>query len=150
MNAAPLTVVAKLVALVPVNALWAMPAIGWLMLCSAFAKRMPFLWAVLIPIGTGTMLSIFDAISQLHMPDSWFWHHVVFRILCSVMPGSWIDFDGLGDRMEHSRSPDELVNALSLGNVGHLLAQPSLWIGVAAGAAMIAGAIWLRRWRDDT
>jgi ABC-2 type transport system permease protein len=30
------------------------------------------------------------------------------------------------------------------------LASPSLWIGAVAGVAMIAGAIWFRRWRDDS
>jgi ABC-2 type transport system permease protein len=31
-----------------------------------------------------------------------------------------------------------------------LLASPDLWIGVIAGLALIAGAIWFRRVRDDS
>jgi ABC-2 type transport system permease protein len=29
------------------------------------------------------------------------------------------------------------------------LASPALWVGVAAGVAMIAAAVWLRRWREE-
>ncbi|MDC8012302.1 hypothetical protein [Tahibacter soli] len=150
LNASPLMVVVKLVALVPVNALWALPTIGWLMLCSAFARRVPFLWAVLIPVGTGTVLAIYDAINNLHVPSTWFWHHIVGRALLSILPGGWIDFDHVGNQMERSRLPSDLATVFNSTGFAHVLTLPSLWIGAAAGAAMIAAAIWLRRWRDDS
>lgn len=149
LNASPLMVVVKLVALVPVNALWALPTIGWLMLCSAFARRVPFLWAVLIPVGIGTVLAIYDAISNLHVPSTWFWQNIASRVLLSILPGGWIDFDHLGDAMGRSRMPTDLATVVNSTGFAHVLTLPSLWIGVAAGAAMIAAAIWLRRWRDD-
>ena len=46
--------------------------------------------------------------------------------------------------------PASLVNSMGLAYHYSALASPSLWIGAAAGAAMIAGAIWFRRWRDDS
>jgi ABC-2 type transport system permease protein len=30
------------------------------------------------------------------------------------------------------------------------LASTNLWIGVAVGLGLLAGAIWFRRWRDDS
>jgi len=30
-----------------------------------------------------------------------------------------------------------------------LLAAPELWAGFVVAAAFLAGAIWLRRWRDE-
>ncbi len=30
-----------------------------------------------------------------------------------------------------------------------LLASPALWIGVVVGTALLAGATWFRRWRDE-
>jgi ABC-2 type transport system permease protein len=29
------------------------------------------------------------------------------------------------------------------------MASPQMWIGVIVGAALIAAAIWFRRWRDE-
>ena len=150
MNAAPLSVIGKLITLLPINALWALPAIGWLMLCSAFARRAPFLWSVLLPIGTGTVLAIFDSITNLRIPSAWFWDNVVFRILFSIVPGSWMNFGVFGRHMDHADSPQDVINALNFGNTGEVFMLPSMWIGIAAGAVMIVGAIWLRRWRDDS
>ena len=38
---------------IPLYALWALPTAGWLMLCSAWAKSKPFLWAIVLPVGAG-------------------------------------------------------------------------------------------------
>jgi ABC-2 type transport system permease protein len=46
--------------------------------------------------------------------------------------------------------PAAVLEALDLSYHYSALASPSLWIGAAAGVAMIAGAIWFRRWRDDS
>jgi ABC-2 type transport system permease protein len=150
LNASPLSVMVKLVALVPINAIWALPTIGWLMLCSAFARRVPFLWAVLIPVGTGTVLAIYDSINNLSVPSSWFWENIVARILLSIMPGGWIDLEHVGRTMERAVSPTDVATAVNTTGIVHALSMPTLWIGAVAGAGMIAGAIWLRRWRDDS
>jgi len=39
---------------------------------------------------------------------------------------------------------------LSFDNIGSALVSPNLWIGAAAGVAMIAGAIWFRRSRIES
>jgi len=46
--------------------------------------------------------------------------------------------------------PAALLDSLDLAYHYSALASPSLWIGAAAGAAMIAGAVWFRRWRDES
>ncbi|MEO7199793.1 MAG: ABC-2 transporter permease, partial [Dokdonella sp.] len=56
----PLTVMGHLIASVPVYAIWALPTVGWLMLCSAWAPSKPFLWAVMIPVFAGIFVSWFD------------------------------------------------------------------------------------------
>jgi ABC-2 type transport system permease protein len=45
---------------------------------------------------------------------------------------------------------DNSLGFMNLANTYQLLASANLWIGVAIGAAMLAGAIWFRRWRDDS
>ena len=49
-----------MLAWIPVYALWALPTVGWLMLCSAWARSKPFLWAVMIPMFAGIFVSWFD------------------------------------------------------------------------------------------
>jgi ABC-2 type transport system permease protein len=149
-NASPLSVIGKIAMLIPLNAIWALPSIGWLMLCSAFAKRVPFLWATLLPVAAGTCVSIFDAVTNLRIPNDWFWQHIVGRLLFSVLPGSWMDFDALERRMDHVDGPQVLINAIDMNTILGPLSGPSIWIGAAAGIGMIAVAIWLRRWRDDS
>lgn len=149
MNASPLSIVAKVAMLIPVNALWALPTIGWLMLCSAFARRVPFLWAMLLPIATGICVSIFDAVTNLRIPNDWFWENIVSRLLFSILPGSWMDFDQLGRRMDGANGPEVLLDTIDVNTLVAPLTGANLWIGAAAGVGMIAAAIWLRRWRDD-
>lgn len=149
-NASPLSVIGKVAMLIPLNALWALPTIGWLMLCSAFARRVPFLWATLLPVAVGTCVSIFDAVSNLRIPNDWFWEHIVSRLLFSLLPGGWMDFEALERRMGDADGPEVLLNAIDLNTILAPLAGMNLWIGAVAGAGMIAIAIWLRRWRDDS
>lgn len=135
-------------ATVPVSALWALPTVGWLMLCSAWARSKPFLWAVGIPVGLGIVVSWFDLMKSLNTPDSWFWKHVVARALLGVMPASWMSeaqFEALEDVEEAS----DIANVISFGTVFEVLGQIELWVGAAIGLAMLFAATRLRRWRDE-
>ncbi|HWJ93709.1 MAG TPA: hypothetical protein VNT33_03240, partial [Telluria sp.] len=46
----PLSIAAQFIAAIPVYALWSLPTVGWLLLCSAWARSKPFLWAIMIPV----------------------------------------------------------------------------------------------------
>ncbi len=132
-------------AAIPVYALWALPSAGWLLLCSAWSKSKPFLWAIMIPVFAGVFISWFDLMNMFNLDSSWFWKNVVAHLLGGVFPGTWftvMDVDGLQVK--------ELGNHLVLLKALYsALATPQLWIGAGAGIAMIAAAIRLRRWRDD-
>lgn len=149
-NASPLRVISLNLAIMPVAMLWALPTVGWLMLCSAWARNKPFLWAVGIPVGTGIMVSWFDLMETLAVPDTWFWSNVVARALFSIFPGAWFSggFEQLG-KMEDVSSPAELAELFNIGTVLQSLANPHLWIGAAIGIAMLVLATRLRRWRDE-
>ncbi len=145
--ASPFRVLVNLLFAIPVQALWALPTVGWLLLCSAWARSKPFLWAVGLPLGAGLMVSWFDLMQNLHMPDGWFWKNIVARLLLSVAPGGWLDVTRFGGM--DIDGPRDLANLVNLGHIYGVLLTPQLWIGVVAGAAMIFAAIRLRRWRDD-
>ncbi|WP_144899250.1 hypothetical protein [Luteimonas cucumeris] len=140
----PLLVSASLIAAIPVYALWAMPTVGWLLLCSAWSRSKPFLWALMIPLFAGIFVSWFDLMQAFNMESTWFWKNVVARVLFSVMPGTWVSASNGLDV-----SPDTVRELISLKTMYATLLTPELWIGVLAGAVMIFAAIRLRRWRDD-
>lgn len=147
-HAHPLKSALVALACLPLSALWALPTVGWLMLCSAWARTKPFLWAVGVPIASGIMVSWFDLMQSIGTPDSWYWKHVVARALLSVVPGTWLS-EAQWDQMDNINSPADLVGVLTLGNFYAAAASPSLWVGAILGAAMIFMAIRLRRWRDE-
>jgi ABC-2 type transport system permease protein len=143
----PLSLAAQFIAAVPVYALWSLPTVGWLLLCSAWARSKPFLWALMIPAFAGIIVSWFDIMNVFDLESSWFWKNIVARMLFSTVPGSWfnvahfgkIDMDG----------PQAVSQALNLQSMYSVLLTPQLWIGALAGALMILAAIRLRRWRDE-
>lgn len=145
--ASPLKVVVNLIAAIPVYALWALPTVGWLMLCSAWARSKPFLWAIMIPVFAGIFVSWFDLMHLFDLGTGWFWKNVVARSLLSVVPGGWMDVANV-DGIDVD-GPQAIHSVVSLRTMYSVLLTPQLWIGVLAGAAMIFGAIRLRRWRDE-
>ena len=145
--ASPLAVAGQLLAMLPIYALWALPTVGWLLLCSAWAKGKPFLWAIMIPLFAGIFVSWFDLMQLFDLPSAWFWQNIVGRSLLSAVPGSWLTLADLGPSGFHGA--DSLGSLVALRTSYATLLTPQLWIGVVAGAAMIFGAIRLRRWRDE-
>ena len=134
---------------IPVNALWALPSIGWLMLVSSWARGKPFLWAVFVPVITGILLTWFDALSTLSIPDTWYWKEVFARGLFSIFPWTFDASGAFRFGLEFSKdsTPADVVSLQSLGMV---LTMMKTWLGAAVGIAMIAGAVYFRRYRELT
>ncbi|HEX5306827.1 MAG TPA: ABC-2 transporter permease, partial [Dyella sp.] len=87
MQAHPFRVMGNLLGYIPVYVLWALPSAGWLLLCSAWARSKPFLWAVALPVATGLLISWFGIMGLFNLPATWFWKEIVLRGLLSVFPG---------------------------------------------------------------
>lgn len=149
----PIKVMFSALSIVPVYAAWSLPTVGWLMLCSAFARSKPFLWAVLVPILSATLLSWLGALPGISMPHGTIWYVLGYRLLLSVAPGTWYIDETLIGRLAASadsiESPQDLMHLVDPSRSWHLFAGSDVWIGMAAGLAMIALAVWLRRRRDE-
>ena len=143
----PFAILANLVAMVPLYALWALPAVGWLMLCSAAAPSKPFLWAVIIPVLGCALVSFVTAILGLDLDLEPLWYAAAFRGLLSVFPGTWLANVDLDRGAIHG--PENLAEVVGAAQNWTVAGTPDLWIGALVGAAMIFVAIRLRRWRDD-
>jgi ABC-2 type transport system permease protein len=111
--------------LVPGHGLAFVPFYAWLLLVSAWARRTPFLWAVLPPLAIA-------GVEKIAFNTSYF-----VGILLSPLAGGM--------------RPSEPAPAMSMDAMtpalGDLLSSPGLWIGFAVAAVFLVGAIRLRRAR---
>jgi len=143
----PLSIAAQFIAAIPVYALWSLPTVGWLLLCSAWARSKPFLWALMIPVFAGVIVSWFDIMQVFDLQSTWFWKNVVARVLLGTVPGSWFNVANFNAIDVHG--PAAFSQVVNLRAMYSVLLTPQLWLGVLAGAVMIFAAIRLRRWRDE-
>jgi ABC-2 type transport system permease protein len=153
MAAHPIGMFWRLALTVPINALWALPAIGWLLFWSAYVRSKPFLWAVLIPFLVLIANWWLDKLGAPHIAGDLNLAAMVGRLLLSIMPGSWIGSHGsgmLGRHVGFNMEDNHVVSSFDPSRVYSLLAEPNLWIGVVAGAALIVAAIWFRQRRIET
>jgi ABC-2 type transport system permease protein len=134
----------------PVNALWALPTIGWLMLCSSFVRSKPFLWAIVLPIISGIAVSTVHMMQNLSLPTGWYWENVVGRLLLSLIPSGWMNENTI-QALRHAGDnvPQTVAGLFSLQTILGELTSPDLLIGAVAGVAMIAGAVYFRRNRTE-
>ena len=138
-----------IVSLLPVYVLWALPTMGWLMMVSSWARSKAFLWAVGVPLLSVMMLYWVARMFHLQWDIAWYAKNVIARILLGVLPGVWFPFTGV--ERGQLVAPDQIsigMSAISTQSWA-TLSNPELWIGVAAGAAMIYVAIRMRRWREE-
>jgi ABC-2 type transport system permease protein len=109
-------------------ALWHAPIYGWLLMVSAWAKRVPFLWAVLPPLA----LCIFEKIAF----DSSSLCGMVLNRLAGWYPAAFNSFSQNG-------IPDQFSDLAPR----QFFEQPSLWTGLAVTLVFLAAAVRLRRLR---
>jgi ABC-2 type transport system permease protein len=142
----------RLLALLPVYVVWALPTIGWLLLVSSWAKTKPFLWAVGVPLVALLLvkwisytLENFSGAPLNIMPVA---QEIVARALTGILPGIWFSFTGGIPPAMHQNAHGPDMQVLFEAS-WMTLATAKAWIGALLGAAMIFGAIRLRRWRDE-
>ncbi len=150
----------RLLVLIPINALWALPTVGWLLLCSSFARSKPFLWAVLLPLLVGFVVSWINLMQQFALPSTWYWKNIFGRLVLSVVPAGWVGsgvrsagtfgISSVGDNINIGLGKFDFINSiLSVDGLLGVLLSPELWIGAIAGVAMIAAAIYYREKRTE-
>lgn len=142
----PLLIALSALVAIPAYAIWALPTVGWLMLCSAWARSVPFLWAVLVPVLGGVFLSMVDLLGVFGLDAGWFWKNIAARMLLGVVPVTPYDLARLDASSLHQGNALELIQPA--GVYANLL-HPGIWIGAAASILMLVLATRLRRWRDE-
>ena len=112
---------------VTVHVIWYAPIYAWLLLVSAWARRVALLWAVL-------PLVVIGVIERIAFDSSHF-----VRMVMDRLSGA-----SEGASMTRGASMDMMLAV----DLGKYLSSPGLWIGTALAAAFIAAAVRLRRNRE--
>ncbi|MGH9500919.1 MAG: ABC transporter permease [Terriglobales bacterium] len=113
--------------LVTVHMLWYAPFYGWLLFVSAWARRAPFLWAVIPPFAIGVIEKI--AFNTSHFAALL---HERFRGGAEAVP------------MTGGNPMDPMTHITP----GRFMASIGLWVGLIMAFAFVAAAVRLRRYRD--
>jgi ABC-2 type transport system permease protein len=138
----------RLVGLLPVYILWALPTVGWLLMVSSMARSKVFLWAVGTPVIATLLLVWAQKALNFGIDAIWIASHVTNRILLGVVPGSWFGFSKATVTLEHEGNRPPLPDAIFSAS-WTTLGGASVWIGAIAGIAMIAVAVYMRRHREE-
>ncbi len=111
--------------IVAIHVLWYAPLYCYMLMVSAWAKRAPFLWAVLPPVAAGIVEKI--AFGSSH----------IFLLLRDRLSG------------ESSGAVTTATGGMKLDSTQiaplHFLASPGLWLGLVAAVIFLAAAVRLRR-----
>jgi ABC-2 type transport system permease protein len=126
---------------VAIAALWYSPVVAALLMISAAARRATVLWAVVPPL-------ILGLVERTTLGTDYVPRFLTYRLI------GFFDAMGMGvGRPPQGSTADQVDRVATLYdriNAAPLLLNVDLWLGVAAAIALLAIAIRLRRWRDDT
>ena len=109
------------------HGLWLAPAYSWMLLASAWARRAPFLWAVLPLIAVGV-------VEKITFNTTHFRRWMLYRF--GGAPGS-----------DAYPGSDHAMHAWANLNVGQILLNPGLWSGLIVAALLLFAAARVRRSR---
>lgn len=106
---------------------WYAPFWGWMLLCSAWSRRTPYLWATL-PLLAVTL------VEKIAFNTSYF--------------GGWLAYRFMGGPGGMPPRGSPMTMAALTPPLAQFLASPGFWFGLALAAAFLAAAVRLRRYRE--
>ncbi|WP_052469880.1 ABC-2 transporter permease [Thiolapillus brandeum] len=124
--------------------LWFFPLVGWLLLCSAWAKKSPATWAFALPL----LLSFIDSAFRLHTGFTQLLSERLSFGLFTLGPVATRDggkIEGMDGLM---KTVDSLVTS-SFGELMQYLFRPEVLGGLVVGVIFVALATLIRRRRGD-
>ena len=124
--------------------IWFLPIYGWLLLVSAFAPRIPLLFAVLPPVAFAILQIWIDFLRTFTLDSSLFgvigeWVANSPAILTAQVQ------DGRGTLALGAPVTADFDHAVTLANILDRLFSLHMLVGLAVAAVFLGGALWLRR-----
>ena len=129
-----------------VQMLWALPIYGWLIFCSAWSKRRPFLFAIFIPVLVAVSWYFLNVITRMNFVqiDMFKWPAKFF--LFAALP--------YGSNSGHGFHFNIGNNGMNLSDIASNLKGSIMHVEIIYGlifsAVFIALSIWVRRYRNTT
>ena len=106
---------------------WYAPFWGWMLLCSAWSRRTPYLWATLPLLAVGL-------VEKIAFNTSYF--------------GGWLAYRLMGSPHDMPARNTPMTIATLTPPLAQVLSSPGFWFGLALAAAFLAAAVRLRRYRE--
>lgn len=128
---------------------WALPLYGWLILVSAFAPRIPLLFAILPPVILGVLQLWVDFLKTFALNDNlfglfgqWFTNSPVIFSIDVNTDATGVESIGAGLGVPLTGDYD---HAVTLSNMFDRLFSTDMLIGLAIATVFLTAALWLRR-----
>ncbi len=112
--------------------LWWAPVYAWLLLVSGWAKRAPFLWAVLPPLGLALLEKV--ALGTTRIGG---------LIQSRLVGGGDVAFVTV--HKTPGMDPSAMFPHI---DPAKFVSTPGLWVGLVVAAGMLAATVWMRRRRE--
>jgi len=131
------------------QSIWALPLSGWLMLVSAFAPRIPLLFAILPPVILGVLQLWVDFLKTFALNDNlfglfghWFANSPLIMSVDINSDASGVESIGAGLGVPLTGEYD---HAVTVSNMFDRLLSTDMLTGLVIAAVFFAGTLWLRR-----
>lgn len=116
-------------------ALWALPVLAWVLFVSAYASRLPFMWAILTPV-------------VIIIAEGSFFETYEFARWLGIQIGGWQGF--AFQYMDHDiHGPRDVLNLIfgpaQWKAFTYTLTSGRFWLGLVAAAGLVYGTIELRK-----
>ena len=130
------------------QSIWALPVYGWLLLVSAFAPRVPLLFATLPPLIFAILQTWIEFLQTFTLKNNivgvvgnWFFNSPA--ILTAEV------HDGQGEIALGVPLTDNFDHAVTLANILDRLFSVQMLVGLAIATVFLAGTLWLRHRATD-
>lgn len=131
-----------------IHALWLAPIYGWLLFCSSWAPRVPFLIAIAVPAAIGLLQHFWSLVTHLGLPDFNIFMIILRRLASGMLPNN-ITWDASNNNFNLAEMDVDPQLFITYGSSLEYLTRTEMWIGLAIAAVFVAGAIWFRKRATD-
>ena len=122
--------------------LWYAPIAAYLLLVSAWSRRNAFLWAILPPV-------ILSVVERVALGTRYIGDFLLYRS-GGIWYDLWNNFRANNPPPGTSWKLNTFPSVFDVFSFRDLFMNIDLWLGLIAAAALVYGAIRMRRFRDDT
>lgn len=130
-----------------IQAMWALPIYGWLMFCSAWFKKRPFIYSVIIPAIIAFSWYWFKVLTSLQFTNISVFKSPAVYLGHAMFPYSndYMGFSGIQFNDDSEAQLSEI-----LANLFASVQRMEILYGIIFAGILFSVSIWVRRYRNTT